>query len=178
MDKFDIQECLNNMVILVDTREQETDRAKKRYKSFGIPYHKVALPFGDYSYNYILPENKWFYDETDKVVPDIVIERKLNLAELSNCFTHERERFQREFERAKEAGAKVILLVENATWENLINGKYPTKYNPQAFLASITAYMVRYDMDVIFCKEETSGRLIKEILYRHLKEKLEKELNK
>ena len=29
-------------------------------------------------------------------------------------------------------------------------------------------------MNVVFCKEETSGRLIKEILYRDLKERLER----
>ena len=34
--------------------------------------------------------------------------------------------------------------------------------------------MIRYNMNVIFCKEETSGRLIKEILFRDLKERLER----
>lgn len=30
------------------------------------------------------------------------------------------------------------------------------------------------DLNIIFCKEETSGDLIKEILYRDLKERLER----
>ena len=66
------------------------------------------------------------------------------------------------------------MLVENATWENLINGKYDTRFNPKAFLASLTAYMARYNIKPVFCKAETSGKLIKEILYRELKERLER----
>jgi hypothetical protein len=34
--------------------------------------------------------------------------------------------------------------------------------------------MIRYELQVIMCKAETSGRLIKEILYRDLKERLER----
>jgi hypothetical protein len=41
-------------------------------------------------------------------------------------------------------------------------------------MASITAWMARYDCKVIFCKQEISGALIKEILYRELKERLER----
>ncbi len=46
--------------------------------------------------------------------------------------------------------------------------------NAAAFLASVMAFMIRYNMNLIFCKEETSGDLIKEILYRDLKERLER----
>ena len=38
---------------------------------------------------------------------------------------------------------------------------------------AVTAWLVRYNANLIFCKEETSGRLIREILYRDLKERLE-----
>ena len=44
--------------------------------------------------------------------------------------------------------------------KNLLNGKYRSKFNSNAFAASSIAWMVRYNMNVIFCKEETSGRLI------------------
>jgi hypothetical protein len=97
----------------------------------------------------------------------------MNLDELANCLGKQRDRFEREFIRAREAGAKVILLVENASWENLINGKYRSLMNPKAYLASIAAWTIRYDLGLIFCKEETSGVLIKELLYRDLKERLE-----
>ena len=44
----------------------------------------------------------------------------------------------------------------------------------KAYTASVIAFMVRYNLNIIFCKEETSGDLIKEILYRDLKERLER----
>ena len=79
-----------------------------------------------------------------------------------------------EFERASDNGSRIYLICENANWENLLNGKYRSRLNPNAFAASAAAWMIRYNMNVIFCKEETSGRLIKEILFRDLKERLER----
>lgn len=103
----------------------------------------------------------------------VSIERKADLAELSQCFCQSRQRFEREFERALKNHADMYLLVEDATWENIINGKYATHYNPKAYFASITAWQARYGIKTIFCKSETSGKIIKEILYRELKERLE-----
>ena len=50
--------------------------------------------------------------------------------------------------------------------------RYRSKYHPKAFMASITAYMVRYGMVPVFCKSDSSGAVIKEILYRDIKERL------
>lgn len=175
MSPYDIQTILDSMVILVDRREQPTDRARKRYNAFSAPYRYATLDYGDYAANCTLPSGKLMYDENKRVRADVVIERKMNLDELAGCFTHGRERFRREFERAAANGSRVYLLVENANWENLLNGKYRSKFNPKAFKASITAYMARYGVQVIMCKEETSGRLINEILYRELKEQLSRE---
>ena len=102
------------------------------------------------------------------------IERKMNLEELSSCFTQSRDRFKREFERARQDNASVYLLVENANWEKLLAGHYNTKFNVNAFKASIIAWIARYDLKPIFCRSEVSGQLIQEILYRELKERLER----
>ena len=173
MKTFEERQCLESMEIIVDTREQETDRSSQRYAAFQVPWKRGVLSYGDYTYNFTLPSGKPYFDETETLSPLCVVERKMNLTELSGCFTQSRERFQREFERAKKNGSRVILLVENATWENLLNGKYRTKFNPKSFFASLTAWMVRYDLQVVFCKEETSGRMIRELLYRDLKERIE-----
>lgn len=101
------------------------------------------------------------------------IERKMNLDELAACFTHERERFEREFQRARDAGAWMILIVENASYENLLNHKYRSKLNPEAFIASLVAWEIRYGFHVVMCKEETTARLIYEFCKRDLKERLE-----
>jgi len=167
MEGYEIEEILQSMVILVDTREQPSARAEKRYKSFSAPYRRQKLDFGDYSAAYQIGE--------EERLLNVAIERKMNLEELSGCFTQSRDRFEREFERAKASGAKMYLLVENANWENLINGRYNTKYNPIAFFATICAWMARYNIIPIFCKAETSGRIINQILYRELKEVLKNE---
>ena len=172
MDIFEQEAMLQSMTILVDTREQNTDRARRRYATFGAPYKRATLSYGDYCYNAQLPSGKWLYDEGQVVSAPIAIERKMNLDELAMCFTKERVRFEREFKRAKANNARIFLLIENATWENLLNGKYRSRFNKAAFLASLAAWIIRYDLQLIFCKEETSGRLIKEFLYRDLKERI------
>lgn len=175
MDNFEIQSCLDSMVILVDTREHPSRQAEKRYKAFGAPYERVVLDYGDYAYNFTLPSGKRLYgaENSTRIHPKVVVERKMSLDELAMCFGRQRERFEREFDRAKSHGARIYLLIENSTWENLLNGKYRSKLHPKAFAASLTAWTARYDMIPIMCKAETSGKLIKEILYRELKERLE-----
>ena len=173
MNNFEIDDCLDSMQVVVDTREQPSKRAQKRYESFCVPYTRQTLSYGDYTYNFRLPSGQMLFNDSDTIKGHVVVERKQDLVELSQCFCQSRDRFEREFQRAKESGATIYLLVEDASWENLINGKYATRFNAKAFLASITAWMARYDIKIIFCKSETSGRMIKEVLYRELKERLE-----
>lgn len=166
MEGYKIDRCLESMTILVDTREQPSERAMKRYSTFSCPYRRQKLDYGDYSAAFVLEEKE--------IQIRAVIERKMNLEELSSCFTHGRDRFQREMERAKADNASIYLLVEDASWERLINGKYNTHFNSKAFFASITAWTARYDLKPIFCKKEMSGKIINEILYRELRERLER----
>ena len=174
MQQIDEKRMLDSMIILVDRREQHTERAERRYKSFGISYRKATLAYGDYSYNAILPDGRWLYDESMTVNPTVTIERKMNLEELASCFTHSRDRFEREFQRAKEHDSRIFLLVENACWENLINGRYQSRFNQNAFLASLCSWLIKYDIQLVFCKEETSGKLIRELLYRDLRIRIER----
>lgn len=174
MDIFQQKEVLNSFEILVDTREQNTEKSRKRYDSFSVPYRKATLDFGDYTYNFTLPNGDKLHDISATIKPLCVVERKMNLDELAGCFTHGRQRFQREFERASSNKSRIFLLCENANWENLLNGKYRSKFNPKAFMASVIAWEIRYNLCLLFCKEETSGKLIKEILYRDFKERLER----
>ena len=63
--------------------------------------------------------------------------------------------------------------MEGGNWEKAYNGKYRSLYNAKALVASIDAFRARYGMQLDFCKEETTGRLIRDILYRELKEHLQ-----
>ena len=95
------------MVCLIDSREQDTIRARKRIQTIGLPVQRKALPFGDYSAFCTLPNGEVYSLENL-----VSIERKMNLAEIAMCYTRERLRFKREYERARDAGAQVYLQIE------------------------------------------------------------------
>lgn len=172
-DPFEVREILSTFRILKDTREHDTPMAKERYAAFGVPYQTATLNYGDYCGTVTLPGGQDLYNTSVQVRAMCVIERKMSLDELAMCFTRSRERFRREFERAKENRAKMYLLVENASFEAIINHRYKSRFSPEAFMASLTAWTVRYDMTPLFCRSQSSGQVIKEILYRDMKERLE-----
>ncbi len=163
MRPWDVKDALETMIILVDTREQQTDRAKRRLARMGVPHERVKLDYGDYSAKCSA------LDLRDKVV----IERKMDLNELSGCFCQQRSRFTREFQRAADAGAKTYLLIENASIDDVYRHAYNTKMVPEAMAASIWAWCARYNCQIVFCSAMNSGKVIHDILYRELKERLE-----
>ena len=165
MTPFELQKTLDSMVLLVDSREKPTAEAKKRWESFGVPYCIHGLRSGDYTAEFVLPNGETFSLENHAV-----IERKLGISEICGNFCQNRARFIREFERIKEAGAKAYIIVEGASWEAIYNHSYHSKMAPQALVASLTAWMARYNAHIIFCKAETFPKLCREILYREAKE--------
>lgn len=168
MHPVEIQEVLKTLKILVDTREQPTASYYKRLTAMGLPTERRKLDFGDYSACVDLPDGKEF--SLEKM---ICIERKMGLDEICSCYCQSRKRFTKEFERAKAAKAKIYLLIENATWEKIFMGDYRSRMNPSALTASLFAWLSRYNCQILFCKPNWTGRIIKEILYREIKEKLE-----
>ena len=60
MNIFEQKQVLKTFEILVDSREQDTERARKRYSSFGVPYRRATLSYGDYAYNATLLNNTPF----------------------------------------------------------------------------------------------------------------------
>lgn len=173
MDIFDIKECLNNYTILYDTREHQNKLLSKRLSQMECATERHKLDFGDYSIKCLAPNNTEITLENQ-----VVIERKYGLTELAMCFGKERARFEREFERAKAGNCTVYLLVEDANWSILYNDMayktYVRSNMPRkSVLASIRAWQARYNLHIEFCPKEISGWVIRDILYRELKERLE-----
>ena len=165
MNNFDLEKTLSTMTIICDSREHATAEAKKRWESFGVPYRIQALKNGDYTSEFFLPNGETFSLENI-----CLIERKMSIGELCGNLCQNRARFIREFERIKEAGAKAYVVVEGASWEAIYNHRYHSKMSPQALVASLTAWMARYNAHIIFCRAETFPKLCREILYREAKE--------
>lgn len=167
MNAYEVEQSLQSLTLIIDTREQITGRLDVRIQSAELPYERKKLDFGDYSARCDA------LDLSDKVV----IERKMNLDELAMCFGSQRKRFEREFERAKKVNAKVYLLIENANLDTLYNEdsyrmRCNSKFTRKAMLASIFAFLARYNITVLFCHEDNTGKVIREILYREMKERL------
>jgi ERCC4-type nuclease len=134
------------MVILVDSREKSSQHLFDYWNKHNIEYETLALPSGDYSFKLkAIPElgieESHFYN-------DIILERKNSLEELSGCFAQTRERFNDEWSRCY--AKRKYLLIENATYEDLVNGKYNTQYSSKSFLGSLHSFNAKYDLQVMF----------------------------
>jgi len=163
------KELLKSIVLIIDTREQENSHIIDYLVKKKIEYKNKAMNFGDYSF--YLPANPdlginrdiWF----DK---DIVIERKGSLSELAGNLTKDRERFEKELIRKKNA--KMYLLIENASWANINQGVYRSEYKPNSFLATLYAYMARYDISIDFTTKDLAGQFIYSTFYYYLREQV------
>lgn len=173
MTHFEEMQILDSMEILVDTREQSTPKSEQRYNSFGVPYSRATLAYGDYTANFVLLDGKKLHDISNTVHPFCMVERKMSLDELAQCFTHSRERFEREFQKAVDNNCFIHLICEDGSFEKIEGHKYNSKFPPKAFLASITAWQRRYNIHFHFCSSLETGHLIKEFLYRDMKERIE-----
>lgn len=164
----EIEMLLKTMTVVVDTREQVWSHIESGLKAMKRPYERGKLDYGDYTCK--LPD----LDGVPVVLSDeVVIERKANLDELAGNFTADRKRFETEFIRAKSAGVKVFLLVENASWSDILSGNYRSGLNPKAFAASIMSWQSEYNITVIFSRPEDSARIISGHLFYWLKKRLE-----
>lgn len=168
MDIFQIKYALEHITCIVDSREQDTIAFRRRIKSIGYPIVREKLDFGDYSAKCTL-ENGTEISMKD----NFSVERKMSLDEICACYGKERSRFTREFERAKVKNAKLYLLIENGTWEKAYAGDYRSRMSTASFTASLTAWLARYNCQLIFCEPRTTPKLIHDILYRETKEYLE-----
>ena len=165
----EIELALKSIVVLADTREKVWGHIQSGLQSLDCPIEKYKLNFGDYSYKFTSPEGEEIY-----CTNEIAIERKANAEEISLNFTKHRERFAREFEKAKDVGADIYLIIENCNWGIIDNHGYRSQYNPKAFEASLLSWMIKYGIRLQFCNSAFSAKLIHGIFKYHLRDKLEK----
>ena len=125
--------------------------AKRELEKHNIKYEVTALPVGDYSFA-LDPCEEFGINERMYFHQDIIIEKKNSLEELSGCFTQTRERFNDEWSRCW--AKRKFLLIENASYEMLVNGEYDTKYNSKSFLGSFHSFVAKYGIEVMFIKDK------------------------
>lgn len=154
---------LKKLCVVGDTREKSDEHIKSYLAKNGISFDTKTFDTADYTLRYA---DLYFDDE-------VMIERKGSIDEIAGNFTKERDRFEREFIRAKARGIKMFLLVEDCSWEEIRAHNYRSELRPKALLGSLCQWQARYGVTIIFCPKELSGMLIHSTLYYWLKERLE-----
>ena len=155
-------------------------RGKKSTYGDPVQYYikDKGLKVGDYTIAVQLPSGE-VINFQDKVV----IERKADLNELCCNFFDKKDeegktRLERELDRAKEQGIKVILLVEvDNMHSKILSSKYfrfdkASKVSPKAFNSILRSLQAKYNISIEYCKKDDSARLIHDILYYHAREYL------
>ena len=152
--------------VIVDSREKPKaiERTLQYFSNHGIEYEVSKLLFGDYM---------------DWNRPGVVVDRKQNIAELAKNCTVEHERFRREMEKARKAGAQLVVLVEQnrykdrGEWvevdsiEDLLRWSSPhTMVRGEKVYRVLASWTAKYPLRVEFCDKRSTGRRIAEILYR------------
>lgn len=151
----EIKAMIDNMVILIDTRERKNEHITDCFDKYKIKYKKKMLECGDYSFaindnpDLGFPKDLYF----DK---ECVIERKASLEEVSGNLTKERDRFEKELCLAPKTK---VLLIENANYQDIATGKYDTQYNKRAFLASLHSFWFKYNTPIMFMPDNSFSAL-------------------
>lgn len=152
---------LKKLTIICDTREQDR-HCQEWFEANNIPCKVRKLDTGDYSAQ--------LGDMT--MERSVAIERKRSLDELCGNMTTDRDRFEREFLRAKAHGLHIFLIIENATWGDIFLGNYRSKLPSKSLVASILSWIARFDVTLLFCRPEETPRIIYGILYYSTREEL------
>lgn len=167
----ELHRAVKGIEICVDTREHDNAALKWRLEQMKCPTYRAALNVGDYAARFPLPGGGW-YDLADRCV----VERKQSIDEISGNLGRNRERFIREFDRAKEKGTRIYLLIENSSFGQIYRHEYGSRMNEESIIGSLLALLARYDCRLIMCDAAKSGQLIKKILAREGYERMKKEL--
>ncbi len=151
--------------LLIDTREKPKAIRSivKYFDSIGLTHESTKLLFGDYM---------------DWSRPQIVVDRKQNIAELAKNCTSEHERFRRELERAQKANSTLVILVEQNRYKDrdewihvedvadlMLWSSPHTTIRGEKIYRVLRSWMAKYPLRVEFCDKRQTGKRIYEIIY-------------
>lgn len=151
--------------LIIDSREKPKaiKTIIKTFDEAGIRYETSKLLFGDYM---------------DYSRPNLVIDRKQNIAELAKNCTRDHERFRRELERVTAAGAELVLLVEQNRYKSgddwisvnviadlMLWSSPHTQIRGEKVFRVLASWVNKYNLSVQFCDKRVTGKRILEILY-------------
>lgn len=146
------------VTIIEDTRQKESKHSTKHdyWMENDVNVIRSALPFGDYI-----------------LAPTIAIDTKQDITEIgvNMCgAVHEKRRFAEECRKAKDAGCRLVFLIEDVRFTGIddLYGKQIGLHNGQVIsgdqLATAMHTMAeRYGCRFLFCDPRESARIIMEL---------------
>lgn len=150
------------MWIIEDTRQQKEQHEEKHrgFADKGIKLIRCKLPFGDYS-----------------IPPKIAVDTKKGLEEIAGNIcgsSEEHQRFKRECIAARDAGCKLVFLIENNlgitsidqvhTWKNPRSVYHPNCVQGARLEKAMKTMAQRYGCEFLFCAYSETANKIIEIL--------------
>lgn len=172
----EIKTLMNNLVILMDTREKK-NHIEDWLKKKKIKTKSRKVDYGDYSC--YIEHNK----ETDGIIfkdlyfdRDIAIERKKDLDELAGNLKDGASRLKSELAHLNKYGIRYYVFVEDTLFDKHIReGKYRSKYEPKTFYARLKGLESQYNTVIRPVGKEYIASEIYHTLYYYARNKLKHE---
>lgn len=156
----------SNLMLIVDSREQENSHIIRDIQKKDLFYSENALSFGDYSF---------YYDGVD-YTKEFSIERKNSVNELISSLLE--NRFEREFKRASRTNNNYFeIVVENGSMTDIMQGNYRNNVDINKIISMVHSRQIEYNMPITFLNrfcmfQYILGKIKYYLRYRMLKDEL------
>lgn len=142
----EINELVKSMVIICDTRENNSMHILNYFNQKKVPYEIRKIDTGDYSFK--LPANPELGIMRDTYFNSFV-ERKNSVDEIcGNLQKDTQQAFINELIRSQ--GSRFVIFVEDEHFDNnLAQGKYRSKYDPKALKGRLESLKVKYNFEIV-----------------------------
>ncbi|MCQ2016771.1 ERCC4 domain-containing protein [Clostridium butyricum] len=133
----EMKKILDNMVVIVDSREQNNQHIIEFFNKKNIPYKTIKNDFGDYTA--MLPAGTLTGFTSDIYFDrDIAIERKNSIDEIAGNLKEDAARIKKELAHMNKYDIKYFFFVEDKNFhENLRNGNFRSQYDPFTLMQRI-----------------------------------------
>ena len=156
----EVKKILDNLTILVDTREKANSHIIEFFNKKKIPYKIQKLDFGDYSC--YIPKGTIDKFTTDiYFTNDFVIERKANIDEIASNLKDDAARLKKELAHLNMYQIKYLIYVEDKNFEeNLRTGNFMSNYDPYTLMRRLYCLESEYNTAFIGLDKSVMGSKI------------------
>lgn len=170
-----IKKLLSQMVVLVDSRENENRHITDYFNQHSVAYRVKAMECFDYSCE--IKANPELGLPFDISLENLIgIERKgsggSGISELCGNFTTNRNQFEEKWEKAKATTEDLYLVIENGSWDDIRNHRYKSDFGEKAFYNSLISWRTKYGFQIDFVNSDDVANHIIKLLVDKLKKVL------